>query len=43
MSELRGVINVTNFQGVWITLVTLWITPQVCGPAAAKEKIAATF
>jgi len=43
MSELGDVIIITNFQGLWITLVTLWITPQLCGPAAAKEKIAATF
>jgi len=43
MSELGGVINVTDFQGLWITLLNLWITPQVCGPAAAKEKIAATL
>jgi len=43
MSKLGGVINITNFQGLWITLVTLWITPQLCGPAAAKEKIAATL
>jgi len=37
MSELSNVFNVTDFQGLWITPVRLWITPQVCGPWAAAD------
>jgi hypothetical protein len=25
------VINLTKFQGLWITLLKLWITPYLCG------------
>jgi hypothetical protein len=37
MSELGGVIILTNFQGLWITLLNLWITPQVCGLWTAAD------
>jgi hypothetical protein len=29
MSELIHVINLTKFQGLWITLLNLWITPHI--------------
>jgi len=37
------VINITEFRAFPQAAVRLWKTPHMCGPAAAKEKIAATF
>jgi hypothetical protein len=34
MSDLIRVINLTEFQGYPQLPVSLWITPQYCGPAA---------
>jgi len=38
MSELGYVINITKFQGLWITLLKLWKTPQYIGGVSVCEK-----
>jgi len=39
MSELSDVINLTNSRGYPQVVVTLWITPQLYGPAAYAASV----